>query len=100
VRQHLNTGQGEVDSDAFFRALRDIYFDGILTARVFAWEDKPVRSSRFSARRFSAASIGAGAGSGSKRSYAAIRAGIPLAMSRSVFGSRRRRSERFAYGAS
>jgi myo-inositol catabolism protein IolH len=47
VHQHLNIGQGEVDWDAFFQALRDIDFDGILTACVFAWEDKAVESSRF-----------------------------------------------------
>jgi myo-inositol catabolism protein IolH len=47
VHQHLNIGQGEVDWDSFFKALHDIDFDGIVTACVFAWEDKAVESSRF-----------------------------------------------------
>ena len=47
VHQHLDIGQGEVDFDACFDALRRIGFDGILTACVFAWEERAVESSRF-----------------------------------------------------
>jgi myo-inositol catabolism protein IolH len=47
VHQHLEIGQGEVDFDAGFRALRRVGFDGILTACVFAWEERAVESSRF-----------------------------------------------------
>ena len=38
VHQHLDIGEGEVDFDACFDALRRVGFDGILTACVFAWE--------------------------------------------------------------
>ena len=47
VHQHLDIGQGEVDFDACFRALRAVGFDGILTSCVFAWEERAVESSRF-----------------------------------------------------
>ena len=47
VHQHLDIGQGEVDFDACFRALRSVGFDGILTSCVFAWEERAVESSRF-----------------------------------------------------
>jgi myo-inositol catabolism protein IolH len=47
VHQHLDIGQGEVDFDACFGALRRIAFDGILTSCVFAWEERAVESSRF-----------------------------------------------------
>jgi myo-inositol catabolism protein IolH len=47
VHQHLDIGQGEVDFDACFGALRSIGFDGILTSCVFAWEERAVESSRF-----------------------------------------------------
>jgi myo-inositol catabolism protein IolH len=47
VHQHLDIGQGEVDFDACFDALRRVGFDGILTACVFAWEERAVESSRF-----------------------------------------------------
>jgi myo-inositol catabolism protein IolH len=47
VHQHLDIGQGEVDFDACFRALRRVGFDGILTSCVFAWEERAVESSRF-----------------------------------------------------
>jgi len=47
VHQHLDIGQGEVDFEACFDALRRIDFDGILTACVFAWEERAVESSRF-----------------------------------------------------
>ena len=46
VHQHLDIGQGEVDWDACFGALRRIGFDGILTSCVFAWEERAVDSSR------------------------------------------------------
>jgi myo-inositol catabolism protein IolH len=47
VHQHLDIGQGEVDWDACFDALRRVKFDGILTSCVFAWEERAVESSRF-----------------------------------------------------
>ena len=47
VHQHLDIGQGEVDFDACFDALRRVGFDGILTACVFAWEDRARESSLF-----------------------------------------------------
>ena len=47
VHQHLDIGQGEVDFDACFGALRRIGFDGILTSCVFAWEERAIESSRF-----------------------------------------------------
>ena len=47
VHQHLDIGQGEVDFEACFGALRAVGFDGILTACVFAWEERAVESSRF-----------------------------------------------------
>ena len=47
VHQHLDIGQGEVDFGAFFAALERNGFDGILTACVFAWEDRAEESSRF-----------------------------------------------------
>jgi myo-inositol catabolism protein IolH len=47
VHQHLDIGQGEVDWDACFAALRRNGFDGILTACVFAWEERAEASSRF-----------------------------------------------------
>ncbi|HEY8438705.1 MAG TPA: sugar phosphate isomerase/epimerase [Candidatus Limnocylindrales bacterium] len=47
VHQHLDIGQGEVDWDACFDALRRVKFDGILTNCVFAWEERAVESSRF-----------------------------------------------------
>jgi myo-inositol catabolism protein IolH len=47
VHQHLDIGQGEVDFAACFAALRKVGFDGILTACVFAWEERAVESSRF-----------------------------------------------------
>ena len=40
VHQHLNIGQGEVPWDDFFGTLAEVGFDGIMTACVFAWEDK------------------------------------------------------------
>ena len=47
VHQHLDIGQGEVDWDACFGALRRVGFYGILTSCVFAWEERAVESSRF-----------------------------------------------------
>lgn len=51
VHQHLDIGQGEVDFDELFRALRDNHFDGTLTACVFAWEERARESSLFMRRR-------------------------------------------------
>ncbi|MBE7210354.1 MAG: sugar phosphate isomerase/epimerase [Gluconacetobacter diazotrophicus] len=47
VHQHLNIGEGEVPWDDFFATLAEIGFDGIMTACVFAWEEKAEQSSRF-----------------------------------------------------
>ncbi|MEU1800691.1 sugar phosphate isomerase/epimerase [Streptomyces sp. NPDC019937] len=47
IHQHLDIGQGEVDFDALFGALRDNDFDGTLTSCVFAWEDRARESSLF-----------------------------------------------------
>ncbi len=41
IHQHLNPGEGEVDFNAMYQALRDIKFDGIVTNNVFAWPDRP-----------------------------------------------------------
>ncbi len=40
VHQHLDIGQGEVDFDACFAALKRAGVDGILTSCVFAWEER------------------------------------------------------------
>lgn len=47
IHQHLDIGQGEVDWDTFFSTLADVDFDGIMTACVFAWEERAEESSRF-----------------------------------------------------
>jgi myo-inositol catabolism protein IolH len=47
IHQHLDIGQGEVDWDAFFGTLRELNFDGIATACVFAWEERARDSSVF-----------------------------------------------------
>ena len=47
VHQHLDIGQGEVDWDVFFTTLQRLEFDGIMTACVFAWEERAEESSRF-----------------------------------------------------
>jgi len=47
VHQHLDIGQGEVDWDEFFGTLRRLEFGGIMTACVFAWEDRARESTRF-----------------------------------------------------
>jgi myo-inositol catabolism protein IolH len=64
VHQHLDIGQGEVDWDALFGALVEVGFDGILTACVFAWEERAVDSARFmlaeTQRRWAAAVAAAG----------------------------------------
>lgn len=51
VHQHLDIGQGEIDWDACFGALRRVSFDGILTSCVFAWEERAIESSRFMLER-------------------------------------------------
>ena len=50
VHQHLNIGEGEVAWDDFYRTLHEIGFDGIMTACVFAWEEKATESSLFMRR--------------------------------------------------
>lgn len=47
VHQHLDIGQGEVPWDDFFRTLAEVGFDGIMTACVFAWEERADASGRF-----------------------------------------------------
>jgi myo-inositol catabolism protein IolH len=47
IHQHLDIGQGEVDWDEFFGTLRRLEFGGIMTACVFAWEDRARESTRF-----------------------------------------------------
>jgi myo-inositol catabolism protein IolH len=39
VHQHNEIGNGDVDWDEFFAALRDMNFDGIATVCVFGWEE-------------------------------------------------------------
>jgi myo-inositol catabolism protein IolH len=51
VHQHLDIGQGEVDWDSLFAALREVNFDGILTSCVFAWEERAEASSRWMRER-------------------------------------------------
>ena len=47
VHQHLDVGQGEVPWDDFFGTLAEVGFDGIMTACVFAWEERADESGRF-----------------------------------------------------
>jgi len=47
VHQHLDIGQGEVPWDDFFGTLAEVGFDGIMTACVFAWEERAEDSSLF-----------------------------------------------------
>lgn len=47
IHQHLDIGQGEVNWDEFFSALNDNGFDGIMTACVFAWEERAEESNRY-----------------------------------------------------
>lgn len=50
VHQHLDIGQGEIDWDVFFATLAEVGFDGVLSACVFAWEERAEDSSRFMRR--------------------------------------------------
>ena len=47
IHQHLDIGQGEVDWPTFFGTLDRLGFDGIMTACVFAWEDRAAESCEF-----------------------------------------------------
>jgi myo-inositol catabolism protein IolH len=47
IHQHLDIGQGDVDWPLFFATLDRLGFDGIMTACVFAWEDRAAESCRF-----------------------------------------------------
>lgn len=47
VHQHLDMGQGEIDWDVFFGTLGEAGFDGVMSACVFAWEERADESSRF-----------------------------------------------------
>ena len=47
IHQHLDIGQGEVDFVQLFALLKQVGFDGQLTACVFAWEDRAEDSNRF-----------------------------------------------------
>jgi myo-inositol catabolism protein IolH len=47
VHQHLDIGQGEVPWDTFFGTLAEVGFDGVMTACVFAWEERADDSGRF-----------------------------------------------------
>ncbi|EST36035.1 sugar phosphate isomerase/epimerase family protein [Streptomyces roseochromogenus] len=51
IHQHLDIGQGEVDWAAFFDSLRELKFDGVATACVFAWEERARESSAFMLER-------------------------------------------------
>ncbi|MEU2723851.1 sugar phosphate isomerase/epimerase [Streptomyces smyrnaeus] len=58
IHQHLDIGQGEVDWDAFFGTLRELGFDGVATACVFAWEERARESSALMLERISKELIG------------------------------------------
>nr|WP_315185576.1 sugar phosphate isomerase/epimerase [uncultured Albidiferax sp.] len=47
VHQHLDMGQGEIDWNLFFQTLGEVGFDGVMSACVFAWEERAEDSSRF-----------------------------------------------------
>jgi myo-inositol catabolism protein IolH len=47
IHQHLDIGQGEVDWPTFFATLDRLGFDGVMTACVFAWEDRADESCLF-----------------------------------------------------
>lgn len=47
VHQHMDIGQGEVPWDEFFSTLAEVGFDGIMTACVFAWEERADDSGKF-----------------------------------------------------
>lgn len=51
VHQHLDIGQGDVDWDEFFGTLGQLGFDGIMTACVFAWEERARESNTFMRER-------------------------------------------------
>lgn len=51
IHQHLDQGEGEVDFDALYATLREVGFDGIATACVFAWEERAAESSRLMLER-------------------------------------------------
>lgn len=51
VHQHLDIGQGEINWSELFGTLRDMKWDGIATAAVFAWEDRADQSSLFMLER-------------------------------------------------
>lgn len=46
----MNIGHGEVPWDDFYRTLAEICFDGIMTACVFAPEEKADQSGKFTRR--------------------------------------------------
>lgn len=47
IHQHLDIGQGEVDWPLFFSTVDRLGFDGVMTACVFAWEDRADQSCLF-----------------------------------------------------
>ena len=47
IHQHMDIGDGEIDWDVFFSSLAAIGFDGVMTACVFAWEERADQSGRF-----------------------------------------------------
>lgn len=47
IHQHLNIGEGEIDWEMFFRTLKEVGFDGVMTNSVFAWPDKAEESANF-----------------------------------------------------
>jgi myo-inositol catabolism protein IolH len=51
VHQHNPIGTGEVDWSAFFGALADVGFDGVLTSCVLGWDDKALEASRETKRK-------------------------------------------------
>jgi len=67
VHQHLNIGQGEVAWDDFFGTLAEVGFDGIMTACVFAWEDRADESGRSCALKCSVTSTSIGRRSDQRR---------------------------------
>jgi sugar phosphate isomerase/epimerase len=42
----MDIGQGEISWDVFFSSLAAVGFDGIITACIFAWEDRADESGR------------------------------------------------------
>ncbi|GHE06261.1 hypothetical protein GCM10010339_45730 [Streptomyces alanosinicus] len=53
IRRHPDIGQGEIDWAAFFDTLRELKFDGVATACVFAWDERARDSSAFMPERIS-----------------------------------------------